>query len=57
MELHKKITVGPQNLIKIVNEMVYGTHLRMLLKMNLRVKMDAKFSQLKNESKITLSNF
>ena len=35
----------------IANEREYGTQLRMLSKMDLRVQMDAKSGQLKNESK------
>ena len=35
---------------EIANESVYGTHLRMFFKMDLRVQMDAKSGQLKIES-------
>ena len=40
----------PKDLIKITNESLYETHLGMLLKMELKVQMNAKFGKLKNES-------
>ena len=40
----------PKDVNKIVNESVYGTHLRMLFKMDLRVQMDAKSGQSKIDS-------
>ena len=40
----------PKDVIEVTNDSVYGTHLRMLLKMDLRVQMDAKSDQLKIES-------
>ena len=40
----------PKDVTEIENESVYGTHLRMLFKMDLRVQMDAKSGQLKIES-------
>ena len=44
-------TIAPRkDVIENVNESVNGTHLRMLFKMDLRVKMDAKSGQLKIES-------
>ena len=36
---------------EIANEKVYGTHLRMLSEIDLRVQMDTKSGQLKSESK------
>ena len=41
-------------MIEIANESEYRTHLRMLSKMDLRMKINAKSSQLKNESKSEL---
>ena len=43
--------MAPLNVIKIANERICGTHLRMLSKMDLRVQMDAKSGQSRNESK------
>ena len=43
--------MAPPNVIEIANERVYGMHLRMLSKIDLRVQMDAKSDQLKNKSK------
>ena len=40
--------VAPPDVIKIANKSVYGTHLRMLSKMDLRVRLDTKSGQLKN---------
>ena len=40
----------PKDVTEIANDSVYGTHLRMLLKMNLRLQIDAKSAQLKIES-------
>ena len=40
----------PKDVTEIANESVYGTHLRMLFKMDLRVQMDAKSGQSKIES-------
>ena len=37
----------PKYVTEVVNERVYGTHLRMLLKIDLRVQADAKSGQLK----------
>ena len=52
MELVTKSQIAPQkDVMEISNESVYGTHLRMLLKMDLMVQIDAKSDQLKNESK------
>ena len=49
--LTTKSQIAPlKDLIEIANESVYGTHLKMLLKIDLRVEMDAKSSQLKIES-------
>ena len=46
-----KSQIAPRkDVIEIANESVYGMHLRMLLKMDLRVQMDAKSGQLKIES-------
>ena len=43
LELHNKVTNNsPKDVTEIANESVYGMHLRMLLKMDLRVQMDAK---------------
>ena len=51
----KNVQIAPlRDAIKITNEIVYGTHSKMLLKMELRVQMNAKSRQLKNESKIDL---
>ena len=51
LELHNKVTNSyPKDVTEIENESVYGTHLRMLFKMDLRVQMDAKSGQLKIES-------
>ena len=41
----------PPNVTEIAYESVYGMHLRMLSKMDLRVQTNAKSGQLKNESK------
>ena len=52
LEIHtRKSQIAPPDVTENARESVYGTHLRMLLKMDLRVKMIAKFGQLKNESK------
>ena len=40
----------PKDVTEIAIESVYGTHLRMLFKMDLRVQMDVKSVQLKIES-------
>ena len=40
----------PKDVIEIANESVYGTHLRMLFKIDVKVQMDAKSGQLKIES-------
>ena len=40
----------PKDVTEIANESAYGTHLRMLFKMDLRVQMDAKSGQSKIES-------
>ena len=45
-----QIAPPPKDVIEIVNESVYGTHLRMLLKMDLRLKIDAKNRKIKIES-------
>ena len=46
-----KSRVAPRkDVTEIANESVYGTYLRMLFKMDLRVQMDAKSDQLKIES-------
>ena len=39
-----------KDVTEIANERVYGTHLRMLLKMDLRVQIDAKPGQLRKKS-------
>ena len=40
LELHSTFpNSSPKDVINIGNETVYGTHLKMLLKMNLRVKL------------------
>ena len=50
-ELHNKVTNNsPKDVTEIAIESVYGMHLRMLLKMDLRVQMDAKSGQLKIKS-------
>ena len=54
MKCTRKSQIAPPNVIEIANESVYGTHLRMLSKMDLRVQMDAKSALLKNESKSEL---
>ena len=52
MEPHNKSQIVPQkDVTEIANESLYETHLRMLLKIGLWVHMDAKSSQLKDESK------
>ena len=43
----------PKDQIKVANDSVYGTHLKMLLKMNSKVQTDTKSGQLKNEKKCT----
>ena len=46
-----KSQIAPRkDVTEIANESVYGTHLRVLFKMDLRVLMDAKSGQLKIES-------
>ena len=55
LELHKKATNSSPSVIEIANERVYGTLLRMLSKMDLRVQMDVKSGQLKNELLLSLS--
>ena len=48
LELPNKVTNNSlKDVTVIANESVYGMHLRMLLKMDLRVQMDAKSGQLK----------
>ena len=46
----KSKIVAPKDVIEIANESVYGTHLRIPLKIDLRMQMDAKFGQLKIEN-------
>ena len=46
-----QIKVAPPDVTGMKNESVYGTHLRMLSKFNLKVHMDAKSGPLRNESK------
>ena len=46
----KSQIVPRKDVTEIANASVYGTHLRMLFKMDLRVQMDAKSGQLKIES-------
>ena len=46
----KSLIAPPKDVIEVTNESVYGTHMRILLKMNLRVQMDAKSGKLKVES-------
>ena len=43
--------IASPNVTEIANDKVYETRLRMSSKMDLRVQMDAKSGQLKNESK------
>ena len=51
IELHKKSQLAPpKDVIEIANYRVYGTHLRILLKIGLREQMDAKSGQLKFEN-------
>ena len=50
LEQAKKSQIAPPNVIEIPNDRVYGTHLRVLSKMDLRVQMNAKSGQLKNKS-------
>ena len=46
-----KSQIAPlKDVIEIANESVYGTHLKMLLKIELRVEMNTKSGQLKIES-------
>ena len=46
-----KLQIAPQkDIIEMVNERVYGMHLRMLLKIDVRVQKEAKSGQLKIES-------
>ena len=54
MNCTRKSQIAPPNVIEIANESVYGTHSRMLSKLDFRVQMDAKSTQLKNESKSEL---
>ena len=50
-ELRNKVTnTSPKDVIEVTNESVYGKHLRMFLKMDLRVQIDAKSGKLKIES-------
>ena len=50
LELRSKVSnTSPKDVIEVTNESVYGKHLRMLLKMDLRVQMDAKPGKLKIE--------
>ena len=46
----KSQIASPKDVTEIAIESVYGTHLRMLFKMDLRVQMDAKSGQSKIES-------
>ena len=56
-ELHNKVTNNsPKDVTEIANESVYRMHLRMLLKMDLRVQMDAKSGQLKIKIVIQIAN-
>ena len=51
MDYTTKLQIAPpKDVIEIANKSVYGTHLRILFKMDLRVQMDAKSGQLKFES-------
>ena len=51
LELHNKVTnSSPKDVTEIANKSVYGTHLRMLFKMDLKVQMGAKYGQLKIKS-------
>ena len=51
LELHNRVrNSSPKRCNEIANDSVYGTYLRMLLKMDLRVRMDAKSGQLKIKS-------
>ena len=57
LELHNKVTNNsPKDVTESANESVYRMHLRMLLKMDLRVQMDAKSGQLKIKSVIQIAN-
>ena len=47
----RKTQIAPPIVTEIANDRVYGTHLRMSSKMLLRVQMNVKFGQLKNEDK------
>ena len=51
LELRSKVTnTSPKDVIEVTNESVYGKHLKVLLKMDLRVQMDAESGKLKIES-------
>ena len=51
LELRNKVTnTSPKDVIEVTNESVYGKHLKVLLKMDLRVQMDAESGKLKIES-------
>ena len=52
LKLYKKVTSSSSDVIEI--ESVYGTLLKLLSKVDLKVQMDAKFGQSKNESKSEL---
>ena len=54
MATEKPSIAPPKDVTEIANKRVYGTHLRMLLKRDIRVQMDVKFGKLKNESKSEL---
>ena len=57
LELHHKVTISsPKDVVDIANESVYRTLFRMLLKMDLRVQMDARSGQLKIENMSESSN-
>ena len=47
----RKTQIAPPNVIEIANDRVCGTHLRISIKIGLRMQTDAKLGQLKNESK------
>ena len=51
LEVDNKSTIAlTKDVTEIANERVYGTHLRMLLKMDLRVQIDAESGQLRKKS-------
>ena len=56
LKLHSKVkNSSPKDQIKVANDSVYGTHLRMILKMDSKVQTDTKSGQLKNEKSALFS--